>query len=117
MPTKAKRICGKHGCQGIFDGVSCTICGVRKREDEHDRLSPSKRGYGTKHNALRRKVFLRDGFICQMCGKLCIEGGEHRDRPHKDHIVPLSKGGSESMANSQTLCGACNSRKSNMERR
>ena len=116
MATKPKRICPKQGCRGLFNGHTCTVCGVWKRSDRHDK-SPSARGYGHLHNKSRTVVFLRDGYVCQMCGRLCMPDGQPWERPHKDHIVPLSQGGTETMDNAQTLCGSCNSRKSQAERR
>ncbi len=52
-----------------------------------------------------RKVWDRDGWECQHCGTHC--------ELTVDHIVPVSKGGSDDMSNYQTLCGPCNSRKGN----
>lgn len=50
-------------------------------------------------SALRRKF--RD--ICPRCGKLCT--------PSVDHIVPLSRGGSNDISNIQPLCLSCNCKK------
>lgn len=52
---------------------------------------------------LRFKVFERDGFSCQYCGK----------RPpevilHIDHIIPVSKGGEDEIENLLTACADCN---------
>ena len=54
--------------------------------------------------ATRRNVFHRDGHCCQYCGyqgeKLSI-----------DHVIPRSRGGSDTWENVTTACLICNVRK------
>lgn len=61
---------------------------------------------------LRFKVFHRDSFTCQYCG---------RSAPdvvlHVDHVVPVSKGGTNSIENLVTACAECNLGKSDMSLR
>lgn len=55
--------------------------------------------------AVQREVWQRDGGRCVECGtkeKLCF-----------DHIVPFSRGGSNTVRNLQLLCEACNGSKGN----
>lgn len=52
---------------------------------------------------VRRAVYGRDGHACLNCGS--------GDRLTIDHIVPRSLGGDDDLANYQTLCLSCNSRK------
>lgn len=55
---------------------------------------------------LREKIKQRDNFTCKICGL--------SDRDEKnllleiDHIIPLSKGGTTTQSNLQTLCWRCN---------
>ena len=52
---------------------------------------------------LRRQVFERDAYRCRHCGdhhRLCA-----------DHVIPEARGGETTLANLQTLCARCNSRK------
>lgn len=56
------------------------------------------------------KVFVRDGWRCQLCGK---KTDKRRKTPSKsaptlDHIIPVSKGGSHTYDNVQLLCFECN---------
>lgn len=52
---------------------------------------------------VRRRVYDRDGHRCVVCGS--------EDNLTLDHIVPWSLGGADSVANLQTMCRSCNSRK------
>ncbi len=55
---------------------------------------------------VRRYVFLRDNYQCKSCGKTANE-----TELTIDHIIPLSKGGSNDISNLQTLCSECNQKK------
>ena len=62
------------------------------------------------------KVFERDGWRCQICGKDTPRGRRgtrYRNAPELDHRVPLGSGGEHSYANTQCACRECNQAKSN----
>ncbi len=55
--------------------------------------------FGPDKSLLRAKCFLRDRFTCTECG-------EERDAEDLDmhHVIPLGKGGDDSLGNVTTLC-------------
>ena len=57
-------------------------------------------------NELRFAIYRRDNYRCRKCGR------ETQDL-EIDHIYPISKGGKTTYNNLQTLCHACNYKKSN----
>ena len=61
--------------------------------------------------ALRWQVFQRDGWKCVSCGRTAHDN----IILHIDHIIPRSKGGSDTLENYQTLCNLCNLGKSNKD--
>ncbi len=52
----------------------------------------------------RREVFIRDGHVCQYCGR------ESRNLT-LDHVIPRFRGGAHSWENVATACIPCNHRK------
>lgn len=57
------------------------------------------------------EIFHRDGWICQSCGCDCDTKYPHPRSPELDHVIPLSKGGEHTRANTQLLCKSCNGMK------
>ncbi len=61
-----------------------------------------------KHNSrpvigdeLRSEVYARDGYTCRYCGEM--------SGPLEcDHVIPVSRGGSTTLANLAAACGQCN---------
>lgn len=51
----------------------------------------------------RQAIFHRDGYECAECGAT--------EQLTVDHIIPISKGGTETLENLRTLCKSCNSKK------
>lgn len=51
--------------------------------------------------SLRRRVFERDGMVCQYCGTVGV-------RLECDHIHPVSRGGGNDIGNLTTACRGCN---------
>jgi len=66
-------------------------------------LEERRRAFNRHSRDLFVRLVLRDGPACACCGtteKLVV-----------DHIVPISRGGSDDIANLQILCRRCNASK------
>jgi 5-methylcytosine-specific restriction endonuclease McrA len=57
-------------------------------------------------------LFARDDYRCQYCGRAGSQL-RHRECLTRDHLVPLSRGGTNAWTNVVTACSACNTRKGN----
>lgn len=73
---------------------------------EHDPLVYGRRSTFIP-KASRSMVYERDGYRCKACGAT--------ENLSLDHIIPVSKGGSDDPQNLQTLCRRCNSVKHKRE--
>lgn len=61
---------------------------------------------------VKGKVFSRDNYTCQCCGKQIDKTRKRQLRElHIDHILPYKFGGDSSEDNLQTLCAVCNRNK------
>ena len=58
---------------------------------------------------IRYEALKRASFRCEYCGATKIE-----IQLHLDHIIPVSKGGTDELDNIRVLCGECNLNKSNL---
>lgn len=83
---------------GDVDFKLCPYCGTSLRERVGRQPIPGH---------LRHKVFVRDNYRCVECGATNKE-----TTLEIDHIIPVSKGGTNDISNLQTLCKACNRAKS-----
>jgi 5-methylcytosine-specific restriction endonuclease McrA len=57
-------------------------------------------------------LFARDGYRCQYCGRPGTEL-KPREALTRDHVVPMSRGGTNEWTNVVTACSPCNTRKAN----
>ncbi len=57
-------------------------------------------------------LFARDSYTCQFCGRRERELG-FRECLTRDHVLPLSRGGTNEWTNVVTACSVCNTRKGN----
>lgn len=57
-------------------------------------------------------LFARDDYQCQYCGRRAVEL-KPRESLTRDHLIPLSRGGTNEWSNVVTACSPCNTRKAN----
>jgi 5-methylcytosine-specific restriction endonuclease McrA len=58
---------------------------------------------------VRQAVYARDGRVCYWCGRsVDASSASWEARPHLDHLVPYSRGGTSSAANLVVACALCN---------
>lgn len=57
-------------------------------------------------------LFARDRYTCQYCGRGKDKLG-YRESLTRDHILPMSRGGTNEWSNVVTACSKCNHRKGN----
>jgi hypothetical protein len=93
------------GLQRIFDGKRYVYRFLLSSgEEETEILRPdSYRSRGIPSD-VQKEVWKRDGGRCVKCGS--------DKNLHFDHIIPFSKGGSNTAENIQILCSKCNIKKS-----
>jgi hypothetical protein len=109
---KLCKLCGEwfmHGGSIKYCRDYCADC--RDHGISRDRLEKFGCSWETVNP---RIVFKRDNWTCQHCNYVTPEWlrGLGLEGPTLDHILPIAKGGAHSYANTQCLCGACNSKKS-----
>lgn len=107
MPRKPQRPCSFPGCPYLTNGRYCDVHqrAENRRYERFERDPETKSRYGRNWKLIRDK-FLKAHPTCSECEK---EGWiSLADEVH--HIVPLSKGGSNSPDNLVSLCHACHSR-------
>jgi len=69
---------------------------------------PNEHGRSKISNSLRMRVLQRDKYRCQICGKT-----SKNTELQIDHIIPISKGGSNKFDNLRVLCMKCNTGRNN----
>jgi predicted nucleic acid-binding Zn ribbon protein len=110
---KTERICAQ--CGNLFMGhdkdVYCSdTCRQRVKQGRKAKRRAEKLGVHYEPVS-PLKVFKRDGWRCQLCGKKL--NPKHRgtirdDAPELDHIIPWAQGGEHSYRNTQCACRKCN---------
>ncbi len=77
----------------------------------HLRQSRHERGYGRAWAKARTIALTRDLHLCQPCQR----AGRTTPATEVDHITPKAKGGTDDLANLQSICSKCHAAKSARE--
>lgn len=121
MPSAPPRPCGHPGCRELVRVGR--YCSAHKRLPvgsfaDRARGTRQERGYGAGWEERRKRIFARDGGLCQEClrqGRVTPVG----DKPYSawcDHVVPKAEGGTDDDENLQTLCRDCHQNKTDAEK-
>lgn len=113
MPAAAAKICTHSGCHSVVAASSpsryCTA---------HAPLHPAWQNRTVEQRLLtgralqrERKRMLQHDPLCV----LCRAAGRVAAGTIRDHIVPLAEGGADTVDNTQLLCAACHTQKSQAE--
>lgn len=112
--------CAECGVQFSPTLPHMTHCSDECRRKRHWRVWRSVRRSRLKGATIETvdpiKVFDRDGWRCHLCSELTDRskrGSSHPNAPELDHVMPLSKGGEHSYANTACAHRKCNRAKSN----
>jgi 5-methylcytosine-specific restriction endonuclease McrA len=85
-------------------------------EDNPEKVRQAKTNNLRKRRAARHVgpgSFTAEEFeaLCDTYGNKCLACGDTEAVLEADHVVPLTKGGSDDISNIQPLCGSCNRKK------
>ena len=85
-------------------------------QDNPEKVRSAKADNRRKRRAARHASlgsFTADEFkaLCEGYGNRCLACGNTEAVLEADHVVPLTRGGSDDIGNIQPLCGACNRKK------
>ena len=81
-----------------------------------EKVSQAKANNRRKRRAARHASsgsFIAEEFkaLCELYGNRCLACGDTGATLEADHVVPLTRGGSDDIDNIQPLCGSCNKKK------
>lgn len=89
----------KEAAQAIIERTLAEI-----EAEEKKRLCALRRAeFARNYEPIKLALIARDGYGCVECGA--------QDNMTIDHIIPLSKGGTDKLDNLRFLCSSCNSKK------
>ena len=110
MPDRPPRICRAPACRKGTTHKSGYCEEHQANQKSWSNRKGSGRG-GRPWRRLREQVMNRDNWVCQVC----LENGRVTPATQVDHIIPKSRGGSDSPSNLRAICGPCHKVKTAQE--
>ena len=89
-----------------FLDPNLTLHNWSKHQPHLKLIATSKRLYTKAWQKIKRVVFKRDNYVCRYCGAT-------KQQMECDHVIPISRGGNNSLSNLTTACPTCNRKKGN----
>ena len=85
----------------------------RRRASEWNKANPAKRSNERAKSLGVEGTFTNEEWkkLCNSTGNKCLKCGDTNQTITVDHVIPLSRGGTNYIENIQPLCKKCNSRK------
>lgn len=115
MPSRPGSVCLSPGCAAVVPAGAGGWCDAHRPTSSDERGSAASRGYGARHRRLRKMVLSEEPLCRDIYGEHAAAGRVELSTD-MDHIIPLSRGGTNRRSNLQGLCHSCHSRKTAMER-
>jgi hypothetical protein len=108
--VETTRACGECGAAFTASHPTAKWCSTTCANRHHGRVRSRGRGFRDAGTYIDRQVFERDGWRCYLCGELVKRDVPRTDPdgPTIDHVVPLSRGGTDDLANVATAHWRCN---------
>ena len=115
---RAQRVRGQcKDCGNLCEKFICNNCATQKRRMDRRIDKNRRRGAQQADRYRKREIAIRDGWLCHLCGGSVEPSlwGHHRhpESPNIDHIIPISRGGSDTASNVKLAHRVCNLRKHN----
>lgn len=109
MPTAALRPCPVQRCPNLVRSGRCEAHGG-ERKAWRSQAPPPERLRGRANQKARIALFAREP-LCRPCS----EAGRTRLATIRDHVIPLTQGGTETTDNEQPICADCHQVKTQRE--
>ena len=88
-----------------------TICWKQPRTSQASQSQQSRKRRAARHASPGSLTAGEFAALCDSYGNRCLACGDTEAALEADHVVPLTRGGSDDIDNIQPMCGSCNRKK------